>query len=91
VAFVRERTIPTERPPLVGEVNANFCGYRVPRGQQSLLLYYSYNCLSYYFEMSLFKIHAYNVVEDIFINSLQLGLGKYVLQDVTSVLISLSL
>jgi hypothetical protein len=28
VALVRERTIPTERPPLVGEVSANFCGYR---------------------------------------------------------------
>jgi hypothetical protein len=26
VALVRERTIPTERPPLVGEVNANFYG-----------------------------------------------------------------
>jgi hypothetical protein len=26
VALVRERTVPTERPPLVGEVNANFCG-----------------------------------------------------------------
>jgi hypothetical protein len=26
VALVRERTIPTERPPLVGEVNANCCG-----------------------------------------------------------------
>jgi hypothetical protein len=24
--WVRERTIPTERPPLVGEVSANFCG-----------------------------------------------------------------
>jgi hypothetical protein len=23
---VRERTIPTEQPPLVGEVVANFCG-----------------------------------------------------------------
>jgi hypothetical protein len=31
---VRERTIPTERPPLVGEVIANFSGYRVPRGQR---------------------------------------------------------
>jgi hypothetical protein len=30
---VRERTRPTERPPLVGEVIANFCGYRMPRGQ----------------------------------------------------------
>jgi hypothetical protein len=31
VALVRERTIPTERAPLVGEVTANFCGegYRV--------------------------------------------------------------
>jgi hypothetical protein len=26
VAFVRERTMPTERPPLVDEVTANFCG-----------------------------------------------------------------
>jgi hypothetical protein len=26
VALVRERIIPTERPPLVGEVSANFCG-----------------------------------------------------------------
>jgi hypothetical protein len=24
--LVRKRTIPTERPPLVDEVNANFCG-----------------------------------------------------------------
>jgi len=26
VALVRERTIPTERPPPVGEVSVNFCG-----------------------------------------------------------------
>ena len=26
VALVREPTIPTERPPPVGEVSANFCG-----------------------------------------------------------------
>jgi hypothetical protein len=26
VAVVCKRTIPTERPPLVGEVSANFCG-----------------------------------------------------------------
>ena len=26
VALVRERTMPTERPPPVGEVSANFCG-----------------------------------------------------------------
>jgi hypothetical protein len=25
VALVRKRTTPTERPPLVGEVSANFC------------------------------------------------------------------
>jgi hypothetical protein len=25
-ALVRERTLPTELPPLVGEVSANFCG-----------------------------------------------------------------
>jgi hypothetical protein len=28
VALVHERTIPTERPLLVGEVSANFCGWR---------------------------------------------------------------
>jgi hypothetical protein len=28
VDLVRERILPTERPPLVGEVSANFCGYR---------------------------------------------------------------
>jgi hypothetical protein len=33
VAWVRERTIPTERPPLVGEVSANICGWRMPRGK----------------------------------------------------------
>jgi hypothetical protein len=26
VVLVLERTMPTERPPLVGEVSANFCG-----------------------------------------------------------------
>jgi hypothetical protein len=31
VALVRERTIPTERPSPVGEVSANFCGWRVSR------------------------------------------------------------
>jgi hypothetical protein len=34
MVWVRERTTPTERPPLVGEVIANFCGWRVPRGQR---------------------------------------------------------
>jgi hypothetical protein len=28
VAWVRERTTPTERPPLVGEVSANFCWWK---------------------------------------------------------------
>jgi hypothetical protein len=35
VALVRKRTIPTERPPHVGEVSANFCGKRVSRGQRN--------------------------------------------------------
>jgi hypothetical protein len=26
VALVRERNLPNEQPPLVGEVSANFCG-----------------------------------------------------------------
>jgi hypothetical protein len=34
MVWVRKRTIPTERPRLVGEVIANFCGQRVPRGQR---------------------------------------------------------
>jgi hypothetical protein len=45
MVLVRERTIPTERPPLVGEVIASFCGYRVPRGQRggSLRPYYRFS------------------------------------------------
>jgi hypothetical protein len=35
VALVRERTIPTEQTPLVGEVSANVCRWRVPRGQHN--------------------------------------------------------
>jgi hypothetical protein len=35
VVSVRKRTIPTERPPLVGEVSANFSGKRVSRGQRN--------------------------------------------------------
>jgi hypothetical protein len=41
VALVRVRTIPTERPPLVGEVSANFCGWRVLRGQHNGSLRFS--------------------------------------------------
>jgi hypothetical protein len=35
VAIVRKRTIPTERPPFIGEVGANFCGLKVSRGQRN--------------------------------------------------------
>jgi hypothetical protein len=35
VALVRKRTIPTERPPLVGEISYNFCGQIVSRGQRN--------------------------------------------------------
>jgi hypothetical protein len=34
MVWVRKQTIPTERQPLVGEVIANFCRQRVPRGQR---------------------------------------------------------
>jgi hypothetical protein len=34
VALVRERTVPTERPPLAGEDSANVCWLRVSRGQR---------------------------------------------------------
>jgi hypothetical protein len=33
--LVRKRIIPTERPPLVNEVSANFCGQRVSRDQRN--------------------------------------------------------
>jgi hypothetical protein len=33
VAWFRERTIPTDRPPVVGELSANFCRKRMPGGQ----------------------------------------------------------
>jgi hypothetical protein len=35
MALVRKRSIPTERPQLVGEVSANICGYKVSRGQRN--------------------------------------------------------
>jgi hypothetical protein len=35
VVLVRKRTIPIERPPLVGEVSANFIGDMVSRGQRN--------------------------------------------------------
>jgi hypothetical protein len=35
MALVHKWTIPTERPPLVGEVSANFCGWRVSHGQHT--------------------------------------------------------
>jgi hypothetical protein len=38
VALARERTIPTKRPPLVGEVSANFCGYMSSRGRHIILV-----------------------------------------------------
>jgi hypothetical protein len=41
VVWVREQAIPTERPPLVGEVTANFYGQRVPRGRDGSLRPYS--------------------------------------------------
>jgi hypothetical protein len=34
VPSVRKRTLPTERPPVVGEVSVNFFRYRVPRDQR---------------------------------------------------------
>jgi hypothetical protein len=34
VAWDRTRTLPTERPPLVGEHSANVCREKVPRGQR---------------------------------------------------------
>jgi hypothetical protein len=37
VAFVRKRTIPAERPPLVGEVSANFSGDGVALSAQRIL------------------------------------------------------
>jgi hypothetical protein len=35
MVLVREWTTPTQRPPLVGEVSTNFCGWNVSRGQRN--------------------------------------------------------
>jgi hypothetical protein len=35
MALVHERTIPTERPQLVGEVSANLCGWRMSSGRRN--------------------------------------------------------
>jgi hypothetical protein len=35
VALIHKRTIPTERPPIVGEVSTNVCGERLSRGQRN--------------------------------------------------------
>jgi hypothetical protein len=34
VTSIRERAIPTKRPLVVGEVSANFCGYKMSCGQR---------------------------------------------------------
>jgi hypothetical protein len=39
MAWVRERTVPTERPPLVGEVSANFCSGRKRKSVKVFLLW----------------------------------------------------
>jgi hypothetical protein len=49
VVLVCERIILIKRPPLVGEVSANFCGYRVQRGQ-------CYGSLWPYFRLSIPKL-----------------------------------
>jgi hypothetical protein len=35
MVLAHERTIPTERQPLLNEVSANFCGYMMWRGQRN--------------------------------------------------------
>jgi hypothetical protein len=45
MAWVREWTMPTERPLLISKVSANFYGQRVPRGQRDWSLR-SYSRLS---------------------------------------------
>jgi hypothetical protein len=46
--IISELTIPTERPPLVGEFSANFSGYRMPCSQRDVSLrpYYLFLCFS---------------------------------------------
>jgi hypothetical protein len=53
VAWVRVRTISTDRPLLVGEVSANFCGQGVPHGQCDGSLWpYSRFCRPYFLASS---------------------------------------
>jgi hypothetical protein len=60
VVVVLKRTIPTERPPLVGEVSANLCGWRVWRGQRNEVPWYSARCLLLHKQNS--NIHLKNSI-----------------------------
>jgi hypothetical protein len=52
MVLVHERTIPTQRPPLAGEISATFCGWRVSRGQRdgSLRPYYRFSRPDFFFQ-----------------------------------------
>jgi hypothetical protein len=72
VAWVRERTIPTERLPLASEVSTNFCGQWVPRGQRdgSLRPYSRFSRLDKYAYTMLISSSYFVII--LFINFLQL-------------------
>jgi hypothetical protein len=49
MASVCERTIPTEQPPFVSGINANFCGQRVSHGQHGhILCFLDWRCYSFF-------------------------------------------
>jgi len=60
VALVRERTIPTERPPPVGEVSANFCGICLTQlydGRDMYRIYYIKNNYMFrHFTLVIFRL-----------------------------------
>jgi hypothetical protein len=58
VAWVRERTIPTERPPLVGEASANLCGSVSAIYGQRVVIFITKNVLFFFKEKSLIFLIA---------------------------------
>jgi hypothetical protein len=68
VAWVRERTIPTERPPLIGEVSADICGSSVSHGQRDGSLGSIFNFLDrshYYFFQAAPQLYSRGWVDSV--------------------------
>jgi hypothetical protein len=74
VALVRELTIQTDRPPPVGDVSANFCGYRgvawsLRRMEKIILFFFMVYVglvFCFYLSFSFFAIVYLNAIEQLY-------------------------